>query len=407
MPDFKDFFLMNTEDVKQYAVEVLKLFAPGEETDCVEIGDGNINYVYKVTSRADGHSVIVKQADRRLRSSGRPLDVYRNKIEARVLQLQGRLAPGYVPEVYFYDEAMAATSMEDVSAYKNLRRELNENRIYPHLAENMAEFLASTLLPTTDLVLDSAEKKQNVRFFINPELCFISEDLVLSEPYMEIPFFERNKNIVTKGNEEFVAERLYHNTALHAQVARLRVDFMNNAQALVHGDLHSGSIFANGSGLKVLDPEFAFYGPMGYDIGNVIGNLFFSWANKAFTMPGEKQAIEALISTISSLYELTGKKLSEKYDELVSFPLYRNAEFKRGYLHGIMADSMGYAGTEIIRRTVGDSKVMELSSVQDMSERIPMERALIELGIDFIMSRNTISSGEEIVEKFRRILAAK
>lgn len=49
---------------------------------------------------------------------------------------------------------------------------------------------------------------------------------------------------------------------------------MNNAQALIHGDLHSGSIFINEKGIKVIDPEFAFYGPMGYDIGNVIGNLF-------------------------------------------------------------------------------------------------------------------------------------
>ena len=42
-----------------------------------------------------------------------------------------------------------------------------------------------------------------------------------------------------------------------------------------------------------------------------------------------------------------------------------------------MADSLGYAGTEIIRRTVGDSKVSEISSVKDLSRRIPMEKALI------------------------------
>ena len=78
-------------------------------------------------------------------------------------------------------------------------------------------------------------------------------------------------------------EHLYEDEALHAEVAALRNGFMNNAQALIHGDLHSGSIFANEQGIKVIDPEFAFYGPMGYDIGNVIGNLFFAWANKAYT----------------------------------------------------------------------------------------------------------------------------
>ena len=404
MKSFDQFFLMNTEDVKRYAVDVLHRFLPDEETECTEIGDGNINYVYKVVSKIDGHSVIIKQADKLLRCSGRPLDLYRNKIEARILQLEAKLAPGFVPEVYYYDEVMAATSMEDISAYKNLRHELMENRVYPHLAENISEFLASTLLPTTDLVMDASEKKQNVKFFINPELCFITEDLVLSEPYLAVPFFERNKNIVTPGNEAFAEERLYNNTALHAQIAVLRNGFMNNAQALIHGDLHTGSIFANESGIKVLDPEFAFYGPMGYDIGNVIGNLFFSLANKSFTMPQEKDAISQLKDTIRNVFDLTAKKLSDKYDELVTFPLYRNSDFKKLYIDSVMADSVGYAGTEMIRRTVGDSKVMEITGVADLTKRIPMERILIETGIFFIKNRRKITQGCELTDFFCREL---
>ena len=404
MISFDQFFLMNTEDVKRYAVDVLHFFSPDEETECTEIGDGNINYVYKVVSKSDGHSIIIKQADKLLRCSGRPLDLYRNKIEARILQLEAELAPGFVPEVYYYDEIMAATSMEDISAYKNLRHELTENRVYPHLAENISEFLASTLLPTTDLVMDASEKKQNVKFFINPELCFITEDLVLSEPYMAVPFFERNRNIVTAGNEEFTEERLYKNNALHAQVAVLRHNFMNNAQALIHGDLHTGSIFANESGIKVLDPEFAFYGPMGYDIGNVIGNLFFSLANKSIAIPCEMDAISQLKDTIRDVFDLTGKKLSDKYDELVSFPLYRNPDFKKFYIDSVLADSVGYAGTEMIRRTVGDSKVMEITGVTDMANRIPLERVLIETGISFIMNRDIITHGCELTDIFCREL---
>ena len=88
MKSFDEFFLMTTDDVKRYAVEVLHKFAPDEETECIEIGDGNINYVFKIWSKKDGHSVVVKQADKLLRSSGRPLDTYRNKIEAKILQLE-------------------------------------------------------------------------------------------------------------------------------------------------------------------------------------------------------------------------------------------------------------------------------------------------------------------------------
>ena len=399
MKDFQEFFLMSTEDVKRYAVEVLHKFEPDEETECIEIGDGNINYVFRIWSKRD--SVIVKQADKLLRSSGRPLDIYRNKIEANILQLEGQLAPGYVPEVYYYDETMAATSMEDVSAFKNLRKELAANRVYPHLAENISTFMVDTLLPTTDLVLDRAEKKQRVKFYTNPELCEITEDLVLTEPYDDF----RGRNIITEGNEAFVREFLYEDQQLHAEVGKLRERFMNNAQALIHGDLHSGSIFANEEGIRVLDPEFAFYGPMGYDIGNVIGNLFFSWANKAFTMPEETDAIQALERTIRDTCDLTMRKLAEKYDQLVTFSLYRAPAFRKAYLDSVWADSLGYAGTEIIRRTVGDSKVMEVSSVTDPTRRIPMERALVKLGITLIKQREVLRNGDEVVGAFRMILS--
>ena len=401
MRKFDSFFLMNTEDVRRYAVEVLHRFDADEETECREIGDGNINYVFQVRSLRDGHSVIVKQADRLLRSSGRPLDLYRNKIEAAVLKLEGELAPGLVPEVYYYDEIMAATSMEDVSACRNLRRELMADRFYPHLSEKISSFLADTLLPTTDLVLDAEEKKRRVRFYTNPELCKITEDLVLTEPYYDY----KGRNILTKGNEAFVSTFLYSDAALHAEVASLRLGFMNNAQALLHGDLHSGSIFLNESDLKVLDPEFAFYGPMGYDIGNVIGNLFFAWANKAFTAPETQAFCDQIAGCIEAVFDLTQEKLSRRYDELVTLPLYRVPAFRQSWLDGVMADSVGYAGTEIIRRTVGDSKVMELDSVTDPSVKIPMERALLKLGIALIKQRRQLRSGREITALFRLILS--
>lgn len=401
MCKFNQFFLMNAEDVRRYTVEVLHYFQPGDDIRCSEIGDGNINYVFRAWTEKDGRSVIVKQADKLLRSSGRPLDIHRNKIEAQILMLERRLASDYVPEVFHYDETMAALSMEDISAYGSLRKELMANHVYAHLSENLSSFLVDVLLPTTDLVMDRQEKKKQVKFFVNPELCDITEDLVLTEPYYNY----KNRNVITEGNEAFVEEFLYHNEILKAEVAKLRTGFMNNAQSLLHGDLHSGSIFANEQGVKIIDPEFAFYGPMGYDIGNVIGNLFFSWGNKACTMPEAGEAIAALEKTIRELYDKTGEKLSAKFDEIVQFELYRSPRFKKYYLAGVMADALGYAGTEIIRRIVGDSKVMEITCVKDPSKRIPMERSLIKLGIFLIKNRERIRSGSEITEAFRLILA--
>ena len=399
MNNYDHHMLLDVEEVKRYVTSKLPYFQKDEVLQAEEIGDGNINYVFRVWNPDTGKSIIIKQADQYLRSSGRPLDVYRNKIEAEILKLEGTLAEGFVPKVYAYDETMCVLAMEDISAYKNMRKELMEGHIFPHFAENIAEFLARTLLPTTDLVLDRAVKKDNVKLFLNKELCDITEDLVLTVPYDNY----KNRNIVVEENKEFVKEFLYENDLLKADVAQLRDRFMNHAQALVHGDLHSGSIFINENGIKIIDPEFAFYGPMGYDIGNVIGNLFFAWARTQFIEPQQTEFLAWCSHTIAATIDRTMEKLSQVYEQCVNCPLYRTKTFKQQYLKEILSDSLGYAGTEIIRRVVGDSKVMEVTSIKAIEKRVPFERALLKMGIWLIRNRKVICEGKEVSEQFKMI----
>ena len=54
---------------------------------------------------------------------------------------------------------------------------------------------------------------------------------------------------------------------------------------------------------------------------------------------------------------------------------------------------------------MGDSKVLELESVTDLSKRVPMERALIKLGIALIKQRQQFITGREITALFRLILS--
>jgi 5-methylthioribose kinase len=43
----------------------------------------------------------------------------------------------------------------------------------------------------------------------------------------------------------------------------MKLKFLCHAEALVHGDLHSGSIMATADDVCVIDPGFAYFGPMG------------------------------------------------------------------------------------------------------------------------------------------------
>lgn len=395
MNKYQEHFRMSVDDAITYTKD-FGIFPESAKLRGEEIGDGNINYIFRVIEDETGKSVVLKQADKFLRSSGRPLDLDRNRIEAEILKLEGECAPEFVPKVYRYDDVMCVIVMEDISAYKNLRKELMAGKIFPKFADEISSFLVDTLLPTTDLVLGRAEKKDRVRAFVNKELCDISECLVFTEPYVN----DRDRNIVIPENMEYVKKHLYDDVKLRAEAAKLKNNFMNNAQALIHGDLHSGSIFINEDGMKVIDPEFSFYGPMGYDIGNVIGNLFFSLSNRRHLMEeGEKKEefIKWLSQTIRDIFDMFVIKFHKKYKEIVKDPMYTNEEFENWYLGQVLADSVGSAGLEIIRRVVGDSKVMEVTSIEDIEKRVAVERELIEIGIRFIKNRYEIKVGKDLV----------
>ena len=380
---YQEHFLLDCDEVISYVKEK-NLFSENADLTVKEIGDGNINYIFKVENKIDGKSIVLKQADKLLRSSGRPLDLTRSKIEANILRIENDLAPHFVPEIYFHDEIMCVLAMEDISEYKNLRTELIAGKIFLNFADNISEFLSRTLLLTTDLFMNKFEKKKNVKEFINPELCDISECLVFTEPYDN----NRNRNIITAGNEEFVENTLYKNEDLHFAILKLREKFMNYSQSLIHGDLHSGSIFINEKGIKIIDPEFSFYGPMAYDIGNVIGNLYFPLYRAKFFMEDSKKKeefinwLEKCILDIPILFSEKCKLLWEKYS---NDKLLKNKKFRDYYIENIVKDSLAYAGTEMIRRTVGDAKVLELTSLENSEKKLQLEKELISKAVSMIM----------------------
>ena len=114
---------------------------------------------------------------------------------------------------------------------------------------------------------------------------------------------------------------------------------------------------------------------------------------------GEKKEefIKWLSQTIRDIFDMFVVKFHKKYKEIVKDPMYTNEEFENWYLAQVLADSVGSAGLEIIRRVVGDSKVMEVTSIEDTEKRVAVERELIEIGIRFIKNRYEIKAGKDLV----------
>ena len=401
MSKFDTYFLMSAEDAIEYA----QLKVPQKEWDvatmtCKEIGDGNLNFVFKV-SDAKGHSVIIKQAGGTARiSTDMVLDTDRNRIESEILMLQGELAPGYVPEIYFYDTVMSACGMQDLSDHLIMRTAMLQHKIYPKFADQISTFMAQVLMGTTDIVMDHQKKKDLQRKFINPELCDISEALVYTEPYND----EMKRNNVFPPVAAFVAETLYGDEELHCEVAKLKMDFMTRGQSLIHGDLHTGSIFINEETTMVFDPEFCFYGPMGYDIGNVIANMIFAWANgDAY---GETEFCAWVESVLVDVVNMTMAKMRAYYEENVTDTMCKNKAYMEYYLDTILADTAAVSGLEMIRRIVGMANVKDITTIADEAKRARAEKICITAGIDFIKNRAEKKCGKCFLAVLKDAVAA-
>jgi len=391
MSRFDTYFLMKTPDVLEYVKE--KGYMPADaQLTAKEIGDGNLNYVFRVVDEKTGKSVIVKQAGVSLRiSADMKVSTDRNRIESEILQIQWKYAPGLVPQIFGYDTVMSACVMEDLSDHALMRYALMRHETFPRFAEDVATYMVNTLLKTTDVAMEHKAKKDMVKRFINPELCEITEDLVLTEPYNDC----NHRNLIFPKNAAFVKRELYDDEKLHLEVAKIKFDFMNNAQSLIHGDLHTGSIFVKQDSTRVFDPEFAFYGPMGYDIGNVVANLIFAYDNGVAA--GDTAfcdwALQAIVDTINLFCE----KFLTVFDECVTDLMAKTKGFKQWYLNSILADTAAYAGTELIRRTVGMAQVKDVTTIADEDKRAFAERVNILCAKDYIMNRTAFLKGEDFI----------
>ncbi len=398
MSRFDHYFQMDVDDIMEYALEKTEDIDWDHSSMVVIVPEehGNLNYVYLVKD-ARGHSIFIKQAgtETRISKDMKP-STDRNRLESEIMMLEEKLAPGMVTHIYFYDTVMCACGMEDCSDFSVMRDAMLRHEIFPDFADEISTFLVDTLLLSSDVVMDHKEKKKLVKQFISPDLCDITEKLVLMEPYDDL----NHRNHVYTPNSEFVKKELYSDEQLHLEVAKLKFRFMTNAQALIHGDLHTGSIFIRRDSMKAFDSEFGTYAPMGYDIGNVVANLIFAYDNGLAA--DEDEFCNWTLDTIEKVIDLFVEKFSRKFDEAVTEPMAKVKGFKEWYLADILKDTAGYTGTELHRRTVGMANVTDVTRIKDEDKRLLAERINILAGKDYIMNQESFASGVDFTAAVRR-----
>lgn len=396
VPQLAQYHPLTEEQAIRYALDLPGIFPAGADLVSREIGDGNLNLVFHITDRSSGRSIIMKQALPYAKVVGEswPLTLDRARIESEALRIEAALCPDLVPQVYAYDSDLALTVMEDLSDHVIMRKGLIAGTEYPLFAGHIGRFLAHTLFYTSDLGMNQQEKKQRVGQFINPELCKITEDLIFDHPYRDAETNDFDDAIRPD------AEALWHDKELHFEVALLRERFLTHAQALLHGDLHTGSIFVTPSSTKVIDPEFAYYGPMGFDIGAVIGNLLLSYVSQdGWIADADKRAgyRDFLLRTARDVWNTFAAEFTSLWDKHAVDPLAGAPGYRDHYMRRLLQDTFGFAGCKMIRRIVGLAHVADIRTIPDAAVRAQAEKNALAVGKALVKRGRSAVSIDELI----------
>lgn len=379
-----------------------------------EVGDGNLNFVF-VVEGASG-SLVVKQALPYIRCIGEswPMTKDRAYFEALALEEHGRLCPNHVPEVYHFDREMSLIGMRYIEPpHVNLRKGLIAAIEYPFLADHISDYMSKTLFYTSLLYLTTTDHKSAVaKYCGNVAMCRHTAQVIFSDPY-KVSEYNRWNSPYLDADAEAVRE----DDVLKLEVAQLKSKFLERSQALIHGDLHTSSLMVTINSTQVIDPEFAFYGPMGFDVGAFIGNLILAYyAQDGLANEGDDRKVYKiwLLKTISDTWNLFHTKFTALWDKHRDGPgeaylpeIYNNSELhllvKQKYMEELFHDTLGFGAAKMIRRIVGVAHVEDLESIEDASTRAVCERKALDFAKKLMKERTKFHSISEVVSAIQHL----
>ncbi len=207
--------------------------------------------------------------------------------------------------------------------------------------------------------------------------------------------------------------------ALHAAISHLKLEFMSSPEALIHGDLHTGSIMVTQNETKVIDPEFAFYGPIGFDVGAVLANLVMAYLASSGheRSPGERRAFEAwMLETIESVWMEFARKFVELWRTEAKGDAYPVALFpgkagamaleaeRQTYMARLFRATVGFAAAKIIRRILGLAHNIDFELIEDPQLRATCEARSLRLARGMLLDPASFGSIGAVTNAAREVL---
>jgi len=230
-------------------------------------GAGNMNVVLRAVT--DRRSLVVKQAVPwvvKYPQFAAPWDRALREQEFYALIRARPALAGKLPRLLAADPAARLLVLEDLGTAADLTGLYQGGILAADDSAAVADFLTELHAAFRDLPAAARITNREMRALNAPHLFTIS--------------FSGNNGLNLDPLEPglaAVAAPLKADEALKHQLQRLeREHYLTDGPALLHGDCFPGCLLTTSAGLRVIDPEFCFFGPPEFDLGVWLGHLLLA-----------------------------------------------------------------------------------------------------------------------------------
>jgi 5-methylthioribose kinase len=302
-------FILNANEPKELTLYLQSRQLLSSEETIISLtrpGEGNMNYVLRVTTGT--RTFILKQSRAYVEKYPEvPAPEKRIVTESAFYEKisTDRKLRKFMPKLIGCDIENNIMAIEDLG-------KSNDCTYLYDLQEPLRSIELSNLLNYLDGLHHSFKKNILDDELENLEMRKLNHEHIFEYPFLEDNGF--NLNTIQDGLQE-LAISYKRNVKLRRQISHLGSLYLSKGKYLLHGDYYPGSWLKTSGGIKVIDPEFCYYGSREFDLGVLMAHLHLA------------QQDESLFAIVVNEYEA--------YSEL-------NLEILDGFI-----------GVEIMRRLIG------------------------------------------------------
>lgn len=283
-------------------------------------GEGNMNFVLRVETGKQ--SLIVKQSKGYVEKYPQvPAPENRVVTEAAFYnKIKGNPSiQKYMPKILGVDAESNIMALEDLGR-------ANDFSVLYNLEKQLSQYEIAELIGYLNKLHFSLKKTTADNELVNREMRQLNHQHIFVYPFENDNGFDLNS---VQGGLQEIALPVKNSINLKHQINLLGDLYLENDTYLLHGDFYPGSWLKTSSGIKIIDPEFCFYGLREFDLGVLLAHLYLTQQDESLILKISKKYYAYDELNIDVLNGFTGVEILRRLIGLAQLPLKMELETKR------------------------------------------------------------------------------